>query len=1103
MSTNDKKVNIYLKKFLTQQQITENFLDYLHGLILESFAQVWQSNGVFEPDINVTQILSSDTVDTFDIVTPLLGTDGPPGHIINLDSSDSDNIPFENATGVDYFVGLRHQNIPDGTEINVRTGEIKYTFFKERVGELAEPDVVVDDGDETLTLTVDSIFEAGVSNAGRKVLVYLKNAVSQADTFEEATVIFVGGVNKIETITSLGQPLGSISTDATDYQVFAIGSTVRRNTDLTLDPDILFIGKMTGDNGNVVSTFDQSDVQNLAFGIAGLTSLFDVEHSLIDGTHTDITPETITTKQTTVGLQLDTQVNVGDEDTPNIPVAHTLFSSTGGTGLQDIKWGIRDSGGTLIAYIDAHGNAYFQNLAAVDSIFQQDLTVVGSTTFGDDINSDTVLFNAVQQSLSDMIYVIDTNNDGTNSYKFYNHSQILANLLMEILDTGDVQIQRDVIAGRHAKATNDVLTGGASEYSKNSDLSAIPTVASLNEVYDETLNRKLLQVNPNNPADKIVLINPSFITLADGSRFALSNGPLVTSFAGGNINFQTGVNSDGDNFTPIDFTGQNDKWFKFSLNLLQNNQILILSNDPTDGLNFGATQALTAEPPISEDAISFAVIAIQNNSAVSVTEINVLDEVNLTRLPVGGGGGGAGDASTTLGRMEDFLDETFFQYLEPNIFAQDEQDKLDTTDATFSVVTKTLDFDAGEFANSIELLDPEFLLGLTDVLTAHVVLVFEEGFADTAPVVTLSNNDADFQAVTMNKLSEDTFEGEHIFDLSTLVLQALLEHAVGEADALLEIDATANQARSQEFTTGADVSVFEQLTFYVNKIGTPTGFIKFNLHEDNAGDPGNILSQTLVNVADIATGDTLEEIAIGRHVLQPATKYHIQIESDAGYKSSFSTGVDALRVRVDSSAIPIPASKTFDGAAYSTVAGNAFVYKFEGRKLSLKLKYTAGTAAKLKGYGVLYGQEAEFIQRLKRRNAFVFNGSSVAGKLFYNAGLQLTFDADPDFLEIKDVFGHQSYVVPAFALQNNLVKFEDDFFDGRDEVMLIAKQVEAGQFDGNPENTKIITENFLGSGDVGLDKSVPGRGPSVRADVITTRVELTVDENMNLVIKEA
>jgi len=1086
MSTGNKKVQIYLKKFLPQQQITENFLDYLHTLILESFAQVWQAQGIFEPDPVVTQILTSNAPDTFDVTLPLIGTDGEGGHILNLDANEADNIPFENENGIDYYVGLRFAEIPSDTEVNVRTGEIKYTFTQERIGELAEPNTVVDDGDETLTMIVDSIFEAGVSNAGRKVLVYLKNPVSQADTFEELTVIWDGSNNKIETNSALGQTLGSISTDPTDYQVFAIGLTVRRNTDLRLDPDICFIGIVTGKgSGNTPDTFNQDDVRNLSFGFAGLIDLFEVEHYLEDGTHKDITADTITTKQTVSGIQFDTQVNASDEDSPDAPVVHTLFPSGGGSGLQSAKWVMRDSGGNVIAFVDAHGNAYFQNLAAVDSVFQSNLIVEGNTTLGDDIGSDLITFNAIQQSLTDLIYIIDSNADGANSYKFYNQSVSVANLLMEILSTGDVTVKRDLTAGRDliatekVKAGQDVLTGTGTAYQKNSDLTEIPTNASLNEVYDETLNRKLLRVTPENPASKVVLISPSYVTLADGSTYRLPNGPLLSNYAGGNINFETGVvTGGGDNFTPVDFTGQADKWFKYSLNLLQNNEILVLSNDVNDPANFGATKDLTPNPPISEDAIAFAVIAVQNDSGVSVTALQNIVESNIIRIPVGGSGGGSGDASTILSRMEDLLDESFYRFLEPNVFSIDQDEKVDSTDASFSVVDKTYNFTVGQFLQSVELLDPEFLTEENDILQAMVVLVFEIGSEDPAPVVELTNNGVDFQTVTMERLSSsnDTFVGNLIFDLATLVIQTLHQVAGEDSQTVLADVGTIDD--SQDFTT-SQVEVAEKITVSITKTGAPVGYLKINFHEDDAGNPGVVKHQSLVNIETLVAGQQDVTVEIGRHVLLNATKYHIKVETDQAYKDSFNTGVDEIAVG-QNSGVP------------------SMVYKVEGRAISLVMKYTASATAKLKGYGVYYGDEAESVQRLARRAAFVFHGTNDNLNEF-----QLPWNADPDFVELQDRVTGQVWGVPSFELQNNKVVFPVDFFDGREIVYLIAKQVEAGSYDGNPELKKLITENHLGSADPALDKSSPGRGPKVRTETTALLVELTIDENYNLVIKEA
>lgn len=448
MATGNRKVDIYLKKFLTQQQITENFFDFLEQKIHDVFTKLFPVNGVFEPNILLSNILSASAPDSFDISSPLRGTDGAQGNYLILDPIDANLISFENAFSIPYYVGLRFNYLPRETEINVRTGEIKYTFKEESVGEVADPNSVNDDGDETLTLIIDSVCEPGVSHAGRKAVVWLKRAQNQAQAFEELTVIWDGVNNKIETLTALGQTLGNISTDPSDYQVFLKGPTIRRNTDLRLDNNILFLGIITGAGpGNTPSSFDETDVNNHAVSFPSLVSLFFEEHSSVDGTHTLITPERITTKQIIPGVQLDTQVNASDEDSPDIPVSHTLFSSSGGSGIQGIKWRLRNAMGNPIAFIDAHGNAYFQSIAAVSSVFQSsvvvegDQNIKGSTTLGDNINVDKVTFNSVLQSLTDMLYVIDSDNNGVgHAHKFYNHSVAALNEIFRINESGLIRL---------------------------------------------------------------------------------------------------------------------------------------------------------------------------------------------------------------------------------------------------------------------------------------------------------------------------------------------------------------------------------------------------------------------------------------------------------------------------------------------------------------------------------------------------------------------------------------------------------------------------------------------------------------------------------------
>ena len=55
MATGNRKVDIYLKKFLTQQQITDNFFDFLEQKIHDVFTKLFPVNGVFEPNILVSR----------------------------------------------------------------------------------------------------------------------------------------------------------------------------------------------------------------------------------------------------------------------------------------------------------------------------------------------------------------------------------------------------------------------------------------------------------------------------------------------------------------------------------------------------------------------------------------------------------------------------------------------------------------------------------------------------------------------------------------------------------------------------------------------------------------------------------------------------------------------------------------------------------------------------------------------------------------------------------------------------------------------------------------------------------------------------------------
>lgn len=291
MSTGDNKINIYLKKFLPQQQMVDNFLEFLLKQNKEAIELLYPDQGFF-----FGNSLAPGGVDEVVAATPMQAVDGL-ANVLRLDPADA-AATFENALGITYYVGARYNQLEVGTEVNVRTGQVEYTFIQDSIGEKGDPDAVVDNG-STLTLTVDGVTEAGVSNAGRKAIVYLKQAVSQADAFFVGTVTWNGSNNVVDTTNLLGQTAGLVSVDPADYVVFIPGLTISRNTNLSLDPNIVFYGELTGTGAGNPLTVGDIDVtgSNLLFSGGAITPVVDsVKAFLVGGGDItwDLDSETLT-----------------------------------------------------------------------------------------------------------------------------------------------------------------------------------------------------------------------------------------------------------------------------------------------------------------------------------------------------------------------------------------------------------------------------------------------------------------------------------------------------------------------------------------------------------------------------------------------------------------------------------------------------------------------------------------------------------------------------------------------------------------------------------------------------------------------------------------
>ena len=594
---------------------------------------------------------------------------------------------------------------------------------------------------------------------------------------------------------------------------------------------------------------------------------------------------------------------------------------------------------------------------------------------------------------------------------------------------------------------------------------------------------------------------------------------VFSALAGVFINFQTQALSNAAHFDitwPV--TNIVGRFRRVGFTLVGSGKIKVLFSNEfvTEGaLPDAGTVLVSGGNPLGYIDLECTNILGYFKTAASATSI--IESGKIYRFGSGAGGGSGGGLSSILSDLKAQQEETNFGWLESNIFETDTDTKITSTTGIFNIVDNAYAFTVGQNLISWSLLDIDFIDSLDDIQTVAVALTFKSGAVDTAPAVTMSRNGGgEYQALTLERLSanSDTYYGNLTF-AQEAAYQALHTYAVGNADGTLAINATTLQSYSQAFTASVENEILQQITLYLAKTesaGTLTGYLKINLYEDSAGVPGAIKSQNLVNTTSLSIGNNVVPVVLGGNVLKYGVKYHVGIETDADYKASYSAGVRQIAVRADTSApgvetrydattLAVPAAKSYNGSVWADVAGSSFVYLLEGRILKLFFKYTASMTSSLLGYGVFYGPDAESYGRLQKRAAFAFNGTLDTAT--YNLGFQLPWDADPDFLEVKDIFSGQSWQVPAFELQNNKVVFPANFWDGQQAVQIIARQVEAGSYDGNPELKKLLTENHLASADPAITKGVAGRGPQVLTETTSIRVEITVDADYNVIIKEA
>lgn len=299
MPTGSALAAFNLKQLVGFQDIGLRGIAAIRASHVEATQARWDVDGVF----NTKLTLNANGANVVQVSGTSKATDGL-GHVLQISAAYKNQAQFQNTNAIVYHVGFMYAEIPSGLRINPRTGKPQFDRYVEEVGFAAAPSSVTDNGNGTITFNVNSVTEAGVTNAGRLVRVYkvvpADGALTFAMALEECTVTF-GANNTITTVGKFGQT--TVSTTAGDYIVVCMGPRVARNTDLSLVSGVVYVGTVTG-NGGTPGTFSNANQTLLK--------------TFVDATQVAYTPAGwLAPGATNVQLALDALVNGLQASTPS------------------------------------------------------------------------------------------------------------------------------------------------------------------------------------------------------------------------------------------------------------------------------------------------------------------------------------------------------------------------------------------------------------------------------------------------------------------------------------------------------------------------------------------------------------------------------------------------------------------------------------------------------------------------------------------------------------------------------------------------------------------------------------------------------------------
>lgn len=261
MTTGAEYASITHKRLVGFQDFGERGIEYLRELCRQTLDSLY-NHGSFVEKMTLDSV-TANTVRLGLKPTELNGLvhDGN-GHLLDIEqimtAGYREDLFENNATF--YEVGAGFVSRPSGIQINARTGLPEFIKRVEDIGDEADPDLVTDNGNGTITFRVDSLVEpaGGESFAGREVRVFKKvlaaGATTELEAIETLVVSYGGTNNTITTVGALGQSV--ISTVAADYTVQLVGLSIRRaggSQPLSASDHHFIAGAVFGNGGTPVA----------------------------------------------------------------------------------------------------------------------------------------------------------------------------------------------------------------------------------------------------------------------------------------------------------------------------------------------------------------------------------------------------------------------------------------------------------------------------------------------------------------------------------------------------------------------------------------------------------------------------------------------------------------------------------------------------------------------------------------------------------------------------------------------------------------------------------------------------------------------------------